>query len=41
VAGFRVEPAPSQSQLLAALQRSVDSHGTPLPPAVTGRRSGR
>lgn len=39
VRGFRVEPAPSQAQLLEALQQSVESQGTPLPPATSARRA--
>lgn len=43
VSGFRVEPAPSEAQLLAALQVNVDSHGTPMPPVAqaAGRASRR
>jgi hypothetical protein len=43
VSGFRVEPAPSEAQLLAALQVNVDSHGTPMPPVAqaAGRTSRR
>lgn len=40
VAGFGVERTVSEAQLLSALQRSVDSHGTPLPPVAAGVRRG-
>jgi hypothetical protein len=40
LAAFHVTLASDEEQLLSALRRGVESHGTPLPPSVSGASFG-